>query len=161
MWGLQGIGGGGAAFIVVLGAAYLAYLLAISPSRRGRLVLGLVVAVTLVIAYIVSPGAAVVGVVTVGLMWLVRTVLFHADLVSALGDALLCTLSMVCAFGTAVSTHRLWLAVWVFFLFQALFVYLPQRLERSPSRPSHGRSDAFARAHRAAEAALQTMAQRT
>jgi hypothetical protein len=155
-------------FIVVVGLAYLAYLLAISPSRRGRFVLGLGSAVILLGAYIVSPVSVGVGALVVGLIWLVRSVLFYAGILPALWDGGLCTLSAVCALGTAVSTHRLWLAVWVFFLLQALFVYIPKQVARGRYGPSSGRgqaesasqSEAFARAHRAAEEALQAMAQR-
>jgi hypothetical protein len=155
-------------FIVVVGLAYLAYLLAISPSRRGRFVLGLGSAVILLGACIVSPVSVVVGALVVGLIWLVRSVLFYAGILPALWDGGLCTLSAVCALGTAVSTHRLWLAVWVFFLLQALFVYIPKRFARGRYGPSSGRgqaesasqSEAFTQAYRAAEEALQAMAQR-
>jgi MFS family permease len=166
--GLQWLGGSSAMIIVVVGLAYLAYLLAISPSRRGRFVLGLGSAVILLGACIVSPVFVVVGALVVGLIWLVRSVLFYAGILPALWDGGLCTLSAVCALGTAVSTHRLWLAVWVFFLLQALFVYIPKRFARGRYGPSSGRgqaesasqSEAFTRAHRAAEEALQAMAQR-
>jgi MFS family permease len=166
--GLQWLGGGSAMFIVVLGLSYLAYLLAISPSRRGRFVLGLGSAVILLGAWIVSPVSVVVGALVVGLIWLVRSVLFYAGILPALWDGGLCALSAVCALGTAVSTHRLWLAVWVFFLLQALFVCIPQRFARGQRGPGSDRgqaesasqSEAFTRAHRAAEEALQAMAQR-
>jgi hypothetical protein len=168
MRGLQWLGGSSAVFIVVLGLAYLAYLLASSPSRRGRFVLGLGSVVILLGTCIVSPVSVVVGALVVGLIWLVRSVLFYQGILPALWDVGLCTLSAVCALGTAVSTHRLWLTVWVFFLLQALFVYIPQRFTRSPHSQSRGRgqaesssqSDAFARAHRAAEGVLQALAQR-
>jgi MFS family permease len=168
MWGLQWLGGGRAVCIGVLGLAYLAYLLAISPSRRGRFVLGLGSAVILLVACLMSPVPAVVGLLVVGLIWLVRSVLFYVGIFPALWDGMLCTLSVICALGTAVSTQSLWLTAWVFFLLQALSVYLPKRLTRSPHGQSRGRGqaespshrDAFARAYRAAEAALQAIAQR-
>jgi len=168
MRGLQWFGGGSAVFIVVLGLAYLAYLLASSPSRRGRLVLGLGSAVILLGAWIVSPVSVLVVALAIGLIWLVRSVLFYQGILPALWDGGLCTLSAVCALGTAVATHRLWLSLWVFFLLQALFVYIPQRFTRSQYSQNSGRgqaesrspSDTFAQAHRAAEDALQAMAQR-
>ncbi len=168
MLGLQGFGGSSTVFIVVLGTGYLAYLLAVSPSRRGRFVLGLGSAAILIGACVVSPAAVVTGTLAVGLIWLVRSVLFYAGILPALWDGVLCALSVVCAFGTAVSTNSLWLTVWVFFLLQALFIYIPQRFARSQHGPSGQRGqaesssqgDAFARAHRVAEAALQAMAQR-
>ncbi len=168
MHGLQWFGGGGAVFIAVLSVAYLLYVLAISPSRLGRLVLGLGSVVILIGACMVSPQAIVVGLFAVGLIWLVRTVLFYAGILPTLWDGALCTLSVVCALCTVVSTHRLWLAVWVFFLLQALFVYIPQQFSRSRSgqssraeqAASSNQRDAFDRAHRAAEAALHIMTQR-
>jgi len=166
--GLQWLGGSRAMFMVVLGLAYVAYLLAISPSRRGRFVLGLGSAVILLGACLVNPVSVVIGALVIGLIWLVRSVLFYTGILPALWDGGLCTLSAVCAIGTGVSTHRLWLAVWVFFLLQALYVYIPQRFAQGPygagrsPEPSESasQSDAFARAHRAAEEALQAMAQR-
>jgi hypothetical protein len=166
--GLQWLGGSSAVCIVVLALTYLAYLLASSPSRRGRFVLGLGSAVILLGTCIVSPVSVMVGALAVGLIWLVRSVLFYHGILAALWDGGLCTLSAVCALGTAVSTHRLWLAVWVFFLLQALFIYIPQRFVWVSYGPGRGRrqaasrrrEDAFARAHRAAEEALQAMAQR-
>ncbi len=163
MLGLSWFGGSSGAFTMVLGLAYLTYLLAISPSRRGRFVLGLGSAVTLIGAWLISPGAAVVGLLTVGLIWLVRAVLFDAGILPALWDGMLCMLSVVCAFGTAIATQRLWLAVWVFFLLQSLFVYIPKSQYGGcdgRGQTASGQGDSFARAHRAAEAALQTMAQR-
>jgi hypothetical protein len=168
MRGLQWLGGSGAVFIVVLALTYLAYLLASSPSRRGRFVLGLGSAVILLGTGIANPVSVMVGALAVGLIWLVRSVLFYHGILPALWDGGLCTLSAVCALGTAVSTHRLWLAVWVFFLLQALFIYIPQRSARVQDGQGRGRrqsasrrqEDAFARAHRAASEALQAMAQR-
>jgi len=160
--GLQWLGGSSAMFIVVLGLAYLAYLLAISPSRRGRFVLGLASVVILLGACIASPVSVVVGALVIGLIWLVRSVLFYAGILPALWDGMLCTTSAVCALGTVVATHRLWLAVWVFFLLQALFVYIPQRFARGRAGQAEAanQGEGFARAHRAAEDALQAMAQR-
>ena len=166
--GLQWLGGGSAMFIALMGLAYLAYLLAVSPSRRGRFVLGLASAVILLGASIASPTTIVLGALVVGLIWLVRSVLFYAGILPALWDASLCALSAVCAVGAAVATHRLWLAVWTFFLLQALFVYIPKPLTRGQHGPDNSReqaeaasqSEAFARAHRVAEEALQAMAQR-
>ena len=163
--GLQWLGGGAAMFITVLGLAYLAYLLAVSPSRRGRFVLGLASAVILLGAGIASPSAVVLGALVLGLIWLVRSVLFYAGILPALWDAALCAVSAVCAVGVAMATHRLWLAVWVFFLLQALFVYIPKLFTRGQdgsreSAEATSQSEAFTRAHRAAEEALQAMAQR-
>ncbi len=166
MLGLQGflIRGGSTVFIAVLSLGYLVYLLAISPSRRGRFVLGLGSAAILIGACLVSPATAVTGLLAVALIWLVRSVLFYAGLLPALWDGALCTLSVICALGTGISTNSPWLTVWVFFLLQALFVYIPRRFGRSQHDPYGQRvqtePDAFARAHRAAEAALQAMAQR-
>ncbi|ETW96287.1 MAG: hypothetical protein ETSY1_27230 [Candidatus Entotheonella factor] len=168
MLGLQWIGGGSAMLMAGLGLGYLAYLLAISPSRRGRLILGLGSAALLIGVCIVSPVSGMVGLLAVGLIWLMRSVLFYAGILPALWDGVLCILSVVCALGTVMATQSVWLTVWVFFLLQALFVYIPQRFAPSPHGPARSRSqaespsssDAFARAHRAAEDALQAMAQR-
>ncbi len=166
LWlGLQWLGGVGlTGLIAALGLGYIAYLLAASPSRRGRVILGVGSVIILLGTCIVNPTAGVASLLAVGMIWLVRSVLYHSGLFLALWDGALCAVSIICALGTALSTHSLWLTVWVFFLLQALFVCLPQQF----ATPRHGRSgrsplgqdDAFARAHRAAEDALQAMAQR-
>lgn len=166
LWtGLQWLGGSGmTGLIAALGLGYIAYLLAVSPSRRGRVVLGVGSAVILLGLYLTSPIVAMAIVLTVGTIWLVRSVLYHSGILPVIWDGALCTVSVICALGTALSTHSLWLTVWVFFLLQALFVCMPQRFSRSQHRRSgrlpSGQDDAFARAHRAAEDALQVMAQR-
>ena len=132
-------------FIVVLALTYLAYLLASSPSRQGRFVLGMGSAVILLGTCIVSPVSVMVGAFAVGLIWLVRSVLFYHGILPVLWDGGLCTLSAVCALGTAVSTHRLWLAIWVFFLLQALFIYIPHRFARVPYGQGRGRRQAASR----------------
>ncbi len=163
--GLQWLGIGVAAgLIATLGLGYIAFLLAVSPSRRGRVILGIGSAMILLSTFVLSPTPVVVGLLTVGTIWLVRSVLYYSGLLPALGDGVLCGVSVVCALGTALSTQNLWLTVWVFFLLQALFVYMPQRFARSSHdqsrRASSSADDAFARAHRSAEHALQAMAQR-
>lgn len=166
LWlGLQWLGGSGVVgLIAALGLGYIAYLLASSPSRRGRVILGVGSAVTLLGACIVSPSPMAIGLLAMGTVWLVRSVLYYSGILPALWDAALCAVSVICALGTALSTHSLWLTVWVFFLLQALFVCIPQGFTRSQhdraSRAPSGVDDAFARAHRSAEEALQAMAQR-
>ena len=92
-----------------------------------------------------------------GMVWLIRSLYFHAGLVAALADLGLALLGLSAAVWAATQTGSLALAAWSLFLVQALFGLIPSGLARtrrtrstgpSPTTPSNA-------AHRGAEAALR------
>jgi hypothetical protein len=155
--------------IAMLAGGYMAYLLANSPSPVGRATLGAIGFTGLAGACVWGASTVVVGLLAVGLIWLVRTLLHYSSVVSALVDGLLCTMSLGGALAALLLTGNVVLTVWCFFLPQALFVFSPRRLKRSPTGQAsvstgakeQSRPDTFARAHRAAQAAIHCLAQQT
>ncbi len=159
---LSGLGLSNHVVLAVLAFGYIVYLLANSTSPLGRATLGIG-------CFAILCGASVWGVslpltvmLAVGLIWTVRSLLTHRRLTASMLDGVLCLFSLACALTAAVLTRSLWLTVWSFFLPQALFVYLPYPRGAAPSTAQdapdpQGRREHFARAHRAAEAALRVM----
>jgi hypothetical protein len=143
--------------IALVGLGYLLYLLGRSGARVGR--------VTTVLVWTLISGAALalplplVPFVLVhgGMVWLVRSLYFHAGLVAALADLALALLGLSTGVWAATQTDSLALAAWSLFLVQALFGQIPSGLARTAPVPLVGApsDDAFDRAHRGAEAALR------
>ena len=145
--------------IALLTLVYIGYLLRKSPERTGRVV-------TMSAAVLVAAGS-LWAIQPIGwfllthivLSWLVRS-LYHLPgplaAVLDLGLHLLATAAGLWAFIHADSPF---LAIWSFFLTQALFVVIPaaergRRRQREPGQPP---ADAFDVAHRHAEAAVRTL----
>ena len=142
-------------FIAGLGLAYVLYLLTRSERRVGRVVT--LAAWTLVagLAWWAEPPSTVYLMVHLGIVWLVRSAYFHSSLPGALGDLVLAGLGVAAGAWAASQSGSLFLTLWCFFLVQALFVHIhPKTRERGPDA---GPDDRFARAHRAAEAALRRL----
>ena len=96
----------------------------------------------------------------IGLIWLVRSLYFYASVVSALTDLGLSGLALAAAVWAVTHTGSLFLAIWCFFLVQALFVAIPHALSGKAApgiQPAADRDDRFERAHRAAEAAVRKL----
>jgi len=142
-----------------LGLAYCLYLLALARARAGRLTALLAwLAIALAVG-LWSPPLPVFLLAHVGLTWLLRSLFFHQSLAAALADLALNGWCLAFALAAAARSGSLLLSVWCFFLSQALFVLIPQRLapRQADSRPPSA-DDRFQRACRAAEAALRDLA---
>ena len=156
-------------FIATLAGGYIAFIVARSRSRVGRVTLGAISLTVLFGACLLGASTLVMLCLAVGCIWLVRTLLNYTSIAPALMDGLLCGVSAVCALAVLLSTGKVVLTVWSFFLLQALCSYIPRRLKRagigSPTgRPASGppsQPDPFTRAYRAAEDAIRGMAQHT
>lgn len=152
------LGGGTAlrAVIALLGFAYVLYAMARSGERVGRL--------TTVACWLAAAGGAwlldlpLAGYVLVhlGAVWAVRSLYYYSGLTPALADLGLSALGAALAVWAAQRSGSAWLALWCFFLVQAFHVAIPQSLTRRAA-PAREGEDAFARAHRAAEAAVRRL----
>ena len=92
--------------------------------------------------------------VHLGAVWLVRSLYYYSGLMPALADLGITLLGAAFAVSAAQRADSAWLAFWCFFLVQAFHVAIPASLARgTPEAPD----DAFARAHRAAEAAVRRL----
>jgi len=150
-----GLGPALRAVIALLGFAYVIHAIGRSGERVGRIT-------TLVCWLAVAAGAWLAGLplvayalVHLGAVWLVRSLYYYSGLLPALADLGLTLLGAAFAVWAAQHAGSAWLAFWCFFLVQAFHVSIPASLTRSgtPDVPD----DAFARAHRAAEAAVRRL----
>jgi hypothetical protein len=95
-------------------------------------------------------------------IWLLRCWCCYGSFVAALADGALCLFALAAAVVGAAHSHSLFLALWSFFLAQALFVLIPDTLRpRSagaiPPLQNRHDEDRFDQAHRSAEAALRRL----
>jgi hypothetical protein len=145
------------AVIAILGFAYVLYAVGRSGERVGR--------ITTIAGWIVIASAAwLLGLplagyvlVHVGLVWLVRSLYYYAGLLPALADLGVTALGAAFGVWAAQRSESAWLALWCFFLVQAFHVLIPASLTRRDKSALDSRDDAFARAHRAAEAAVRRL----
>lgn len=149
--------------VALLAGGYILSLLLSRGARVGRLTLGTLAVGILLAATSLGLSATATVLLAIGLIWLVRSLLYYASLLSAVLDGVLCAVSLGGALGAAMLSGSLVLAVWCFFLVQALWVCLPTSLAglgrqwRAAAEP-HSPPDAFAQAYRAAEQAMRVMA---
>jgi hypothetical protein len=92
------------------------------------------------------------------MLWLVRSLYFYSSAFPALLDFGLSALSVSAAAWAMTRSGSLFLAIWCFFLVQAVFVAIPQRLGISAHRDTNKIDDgAFEHARRRADAALRQL----
>jgi hypothetical protein len=147
------------AVVCLLGGAYTLYLLMRSDERTGRVatIAAWSAGAVLIGAFASSLGLFLIGHATMA--WLVRALYHQRSIVGALVDLGLTTLALAAAVASMRSTGSLPIAIWCFFLIQALFPVLPNGAARaqfahaSPDEP-------FARAQRSANSALRRLAVR-
>jgi hypothetical protein len=147
------------AVIALLGLAYALYAIGRSGERVGR--------ITTIACWLVAAGAAWLlplplagyALVHVGLAWLVRSLYYYSGLLPALADLGLCALGAAFAVWAAQRSGSAWLAFWCFFLVQSFHAFIPASLTRAAAAALP--DDAFARAHRAAEAAVRRLSSST
>jgi hypothetical protein len=145
------------AVVALLGFVYVLYVISRSGERVGRIT-------TLACWLAVSSGAWLVGLplagyvlLHVGLVWLVRSLYYYSGIVPALADLGLSLLGAAFAAWAAQRSGSAWLALWCFFLLQAFHVLIPASLTQRSKAALDAADDTFARAHRAAEAAVRRL----
>lgn len=140
--------------IAAIGLAYVLYLLVRSGERIGRVTVVTLWLLVAAASWWLAPPLPIFVVVHVGMVWLVRSLYFHASALSAVADLGLNGLAVAAAIWAGFHTHSLWLGLWCFFLVQALFVAIPPHWRR-PKHAQATADDRFEAAHRAAESALR------
>ncbi|MCU7917982.1 MAG: hypothetical protein KZQ95_06440 [Candidatus Thiodiazotropha sp. (ex Epidulcina cf. delphinae)] len=145
--------------IAALSLLYLLYLLKRSEERVGR--------ITTLTAWLAAAlGIWLLGLslplyllAHLGLVWLVRSLYFHAGLIAAFADLGLALFGVAAALWAWLTTGSLGLSLWSFFLVQALFVLIPARFKRRKelSAGSQAEADRFQHAYRVAEAAVSKL----
>jgi hypothetical protein len=141
-----------------LASAYVIYLLAASRVRTGRFATFVLWLVAVTAMTYLAPSLPLYLIAHALLIWLVRSVFFRRGLLPALLDGALSVVALAAAVWVATGTGSLFLGLWCFFLVQALFVAIPDRLgAHAARRPSAATDDAFDRAYRTAEAAVRRL----
>ena len=151
--------GGSVLRLVIAGLAlgYVVYLLGRSGERVGRVTALVAWCAAAVALWLATPSLALYLLLHVGLIWLMRSLFFHASLLAALADLGLGGLALAAGVWAVVHSGSLLLGIWCFFLVQALFVAIPPSLARRPRGSGGGQEDGFERAHRVAEAAVRRL----
>jgi len=143
--------------IALLGLAYTAYLLGRSGERVGRLATLALWLSAAGAVWLWQPSLPVYLLFHLGLIWLIRSLYFHASLLGALADLGLNGLALATALWAAERTGSVFLSLWCFFLVQALFTAIPAWTRQPGLSADSPAEDAFQQAHRAAEAALRRL----
>lgn len=153
--------------IASLMAVYVLYIMSHRAGRVGRVTLAVLSWGLLFGACFMGSSIGAVILLGVGLIWLVRSTLRYASLLSAFLDGLLCAVSLGSATIIAMFTGSVALTVWGFFLCQALWVFIPatfgvltKRQYVAADEIKGHRPDRFSRSYHAAEAAIRSLAQR-
>ena len=138
---------------------YVIYLLSRSRERVGRVTTLAAWVVAALALWWLEPPLLLYVLGHAGFIWLVRSLYFHAGVLSALADLGLNGLALVAAVWATLQAGSLFLSLWCFFLVQALFTGIPKRIGRTPPnrRPDPDDEDRFQHAHRVAEGALRKL----
>jgi len=143
--------------IAACAGLYIVYLLSRSNEKSGRLAVPALWALGTIVIWHTVPGLTLFLLAHVGMVWLVRSLYFHAGILSALLDLALCAAAVLAAVAAARSSHSVFLSVWSFFLVQALFVAIPTVVSSKAPVPATDSNDQFHRALATAEAALRRL----
>jgi len=90
-------------------------------------------------------------------IWLLRCWCCYGSFFAALADGALNLFALAAAMVAAVHSHSVFLALWSFFLVQALFVLIPETLRPRVAAAQSDDEDRFDQAHRSAESALRRL----
>ncbi len=144
--------------IAIASFSYLLYLLRASGERLGRLTtLAVWLVVTGFTAWMAPPLMPYL-VIHVAMIWLGRALYFYSSLLPALADLGLNALAVAAVVWASAQSGSLMLTLWCFFLVQALFVMIPQSMNRARDDAASPVENApFDEARRSAQAALRKL----
>ena len=144
------------ALCTALAFVYVLFLLMRSRLRSGRVSLLTAWLLAALGIVLFSQSLLIMVIAQLVLIWLIRALLFHRSVLSALADFGLCALSLAAAAWSLRETGSVFISLWCLLLVQAACVLLPARLG-TPARASaevDENNTRFAHAARAAEQAL-------
>ncbi len=145
--------------IPALGLAYLLFLFSRSEERVGRVTTLASWGVMAVAVWWLAPSLPLYLLVHVVAIWLVRSLYFYSGVMPALMDLGLSTLSIAATVWAITRSGSVFLAIWCFFLVQALFVAIPPAIKRrNPNSANPAvESEHFEQARRQADEALRQL----
>jgi hypothetical protein len=147
------------AVIALLGFAYVIYAIGRSGERVGRITTLACWLAVAAAAWLAGLPLAAYVLAHLGAVWLVRSLYYYSGLLPAVADLGITLLGAAFAVWAAQRADSAWLAFWCFFLVQAFHVSIPKSLTRRSALDTP--DGAFARAHRAAEAAVRRLSSST
>jgi hypothetical protein len=143
--------------IALLGLAYVLFLMSTSGERVGRVSTVALWIVAASVAWFAWLPLVAYALLHVALVWLVRSLYYYSGVLPALADLGVSLLGAAFAAWAAQRSGGAWLALWCFFLVQAFHVLIPPSLGARAGNSADAADDAFARAQRAAEAAIRRL----
>lgn len=153
--------------LVAVSAIYC-FMLIVRRGKPSGIVLGTLASVLPVfLVGILSIGPLVTLGIVLSSIWFTRCILNYQHLWSCLLDAALLGVAGIVAITSGLATESLVTGIWVFFLSQALWVFVPtcapQRRQQDARQGNHGQASAdkdkarFSRAYRSAQTAIERM----
>ena len=114
--------------LALITIAYLYYLIRRSGEKTGRVVIGSISIGVSLIALTIEMSLFEFILIELGLIWIVRSLYLRARPLPALLDGLLVIAGVLLASWGILQTQSLAIAVWCFYLVQALFIEWPDKL---------------------------------
>ena len=147
-------------YVLVPGVSfcYLVYLLCAAGPGTGRVTALAFWSVLAIASGWLAPPLPVYVLIHTGAIWLVRALYFHTRPLAALLDVVLSVLAACALLWSSANTGSVFLATWFFFLVQAFFVVIPNRIGTRNRRATRCGNAAFEHARRRADVAIRTMA---
>lgn len=142
--------------MAALSLGYLLYLLTRSSGKTGRLTALAGWGILAILAWWLAPSLPLYSLLHLAFIWLVRSLYFQGGVLAGLLDGGLCGLGLAAAFAALLRSGSPALAIWCFFLVQALFAVIPAVWPGKNAAVSLP-DDRFDQAHRSAEAALRRL----
>lgn len=146
-----------AAFVlIIVGGAYLFYLIKRSHGKGGKLLATLTVSTVMLLCALLPLSLTSMLLVFVTGVWVLRSLYFRQGFLDRVFDLLLNFLSLGAAATALIVSKSEFLAIWTFFIVQATHVYLPSLTEQK-LRTGTQASDGFRRAYEDAQSTLKRM----
>ena len=143
--------------ITGLAGVYVLYLLVNAPYTTGRIAAFAAWLAGTAAVLMFTPHFGGLLCAQVLAVWLLRSLYFHTGVFAALADLLLSGLALGAGIWAAEQSSSVFMALWCFFLVQALFVCIPGNLPRASASDTERALDDFSQAHQAAQAALRRL----
>lgn len=147
--------------ILMAGLSYVLALLANGPRQSGRVMAALAWLALAGLLLVFNPPLTLWLLLQTGFIWLLRSLQRYDSVIPTGADALLSTFALAAAIATAQHTQSLFLALWSYFLVQALAAFVPIRIAAVPSASGGTRETDFESSYRNAETALRRLSLRS
>lgn len=137
---------------------YLAYLCRKSRLRAGKVTITISCLIILSAAMLIFKTLSGLLLFAVGIIWIVRSLLFYSGILPAGADSLLCIMSLALADRAVSAGGGIVTGVWVFFLMQSLWVLIPEYFNQQRPKQRNVRNQSrFNRAYETAEEVIRKL----